>query len=276
MVHVDKLLETFDSIPTHKENPDAKIFISKSESIELKKITFAYSPKSKIFTNFSLRLAWGKKTAFVGPSGGGKTTLIKLIAGYIRPNSWDVVVDWQKLGDVSFKSYYKKIWYLTQEPSVFDGTIYENLVHAIDDESISKKWFKAQLKKTVSLAKCDFIRKFKNGIETEIGERWIRLSWWQKQRLAIAKIMLKDPEIVLLDEPTSALDSISEQAIAEALRNLFMWRTVIVVAHRLQTVKEADDIIVIKEGKILERWTHQQLIKLNGEYKQMLDLQTSF
>ena len=276
ITHIDKLLETFAIIPTHKENPNAKIFISKSESIELKKITFAYSPKSKIFTNFSLRLAWGKKTALVGPSGGGKTTLIKLIAGYIRPNSWDVIVDGQKLGDVSFKSYYQKIWYLTQEPSVFDGTIYENMVHAIDEESIQKKWFKAHLKKTILLAKCDFVRKFKNGIDTEIGERWIRLSWGQKQRLAIAKIMLKNPEIILLDEPTSALDSISEQAIAEALQNLFMWRTVLVVAHRLQTVKEADDIIVIKEGRIFERWTHQQLIKLNGEYKQMLDLQTSF
>jgi len=276
MVHVDKLLETFDTIPTHKENPNAKIFVAKSESIELKNISFGYSSTSKVFSNFSLHLDWWKKTAFVGPSGGWKTTLIKLIAGYIRPDSWDIVIDGQKLGEISFKSYYKRIWYLSQEPSVFDGTIYENLVHAIDEESIKQKWFTAHIKKIISLAKCDFIWKFKKGIQTEIGERWVRLSWGQKQRLAIAKIMIKDPEIVLLDEPTSALDSISEQAIAEALHNLFVWRTVVVVAHRLQTVKEADDIVVIKEGKIFERWTHQQLIKLNGEYKQMLDLQTSF
>lgn len=276
MINVDKLLETFDSIPTHKEDPDAKIFVPTSESIELKDITFGYSARSKIFSDFSLRLEWGKKTAFVGPSGGGKTTLIKLIAWYIRPEKWDVIIDGQKLGDVSFKSYYKKIWYLTQDPSVFDGTIYENLVHAIDENETKKRWFRTHLKKIITLAKCDFIRDFKDGVDTEIGERGVRLSWGQKQRLAIAKIMLKSPEIVLLDEPTSALDSISEQAIAQALHNLFVGRTVVVVAHRLQTVKESDDIIVIKEGKIFERWTHQQLIKRNGEYKQMLDLQTSF
>lgn len=276
ITHIDKLIETFESIKTHREKKDAKIFIPKSESIQLKNITFGYSPRTKVFRNFSLLIDGGKKTAFVGPSGGGKTTLIKLIAWYIRPDKWDVVVDGQKLWDISFKSYYKRIWYLTQEPSVFDGTIYENLVHAIDEKETQKKWFMGRLKQVISLAKCDFVFTFKEWINTEIWERWIRLSWGQKQRLAIAKIMLKDPEIVILDEPTSALDSISEQAIAEALQNLFSWRTVLVVAHRLQTVKEADDIIVIKEGNILERGTHQQLIKLNGEYKQMLDLQTSF
>jgi len=276
IIHVDKLLDTFDSIPIHREKPDAKTFISKSESIELKNISFAYSSTSKVLNNFSLTLAWWKKAAFVGPSGWGKTTLIKLIAWYIRPDKGEVIVDGQTLGDVSFKSYYKKIWYLTQDPSVFDGTIYENLTHAIDESETKKRWFMTHLKKIISLSKCEFVLKFANWLQTEIGERWVRLSGWQKQRLAIAKIMLKNPEIVLLDEPTSALDSISEQAIAEALQNLFTGRTVVVVAHRLQTVKEADEIIVIKEGKIYERWTHTQLIKLNGEYKQMLDLQTSF
>jgi len=197
ITHVDKLLDTFDSIPTHKEKPDAKIFIPKSESIELKNISFAYSSTSKVFTNFSLMLAWWKKTAFVGPSGWGKTTLIKLIAWYIRPDKWEVIVDGQTLGDISFKSYYKKIWYLTQDPSIFDGTIYENLTHAIDDSETKTKWFMTHLKKIISLAKCEFVLKFKDWLETEIGERGVRLSWWQKQRLAIAKIMLKDPEIVL-------------------------------------------------------------------------------
>ncbi len=126
------------------------------------------------------------------------------------------------------------------------------------------------------MAKCEFVWDFENGLETEIGERGIRLSWGQKQRLAIAKIMLKNPEIILLDEPTSALDSVSEQKISEALHNLFKGKTVIVIAHRLQTVKESDDIIVIDKGQILERWTHKELEKKGGLYKEMLDLQTTF
>lgn len=276
IIHVDKLLETFDAIPIHREKTDAKIFIPKSESIEIKNVSFGYNPKTKIFSKFSLRIAWWKKTAFVWPSGWGKTTLIKLIAWYIRPNLWSIIIDWQVLGDVSFKSYYQRIGYLNQDPSVFDGTIYENLIHAIDKEEIKKRWFTAKLKKTIIDAKCEFIYTFKDGVYTEIGERWIRLSWGQKQRLAIAKIMLKDPNIVLLDEPTSALDSFNEELISQALNNLFKWRTVITVAHRLQTVKSADIIYYIAWGKIIESWTHVQLSKTKGEYAKMLELQTAF
>ena len=177
----------------------------------------------------------------------------------------------QDLRDVSLSSYYAHIGYLTQEPSVFDGSIYENLTYAleweIDDEKLSQ---------IISLAKCDFIYEFPNWIHTEIGERGIRLSGWQRQRLAIAKVFLKDPEIILLDEPTSALDSFSEEAITEAMHNLFAWRTVIIIAHRLQTVKEADDIIVLEAGKVLERGTHEELVKQAGSYARMLELQAWF
>lgn len=276
MIHVDKLLETFDIIPIHREKPDAKTFIPKSESIEIKKVSFSYAPKAKIFSNFSLRIAWWKKTALVWPSGWWKTTLIKLIAWYVRPNLWTIVVDWQILEDLSFKSYYQNIGYLNQDPSVFDGTIYENLIHAIDKEEIKKRWFATKLKKTIIDARCEFVYAFKDGIYTEIWERWIRLSGGQKQRLAIAKIMLKNPNIVLLDEPTSALDSFNEDQIAQALNNLFKWKTVITVAHRLQTVKSADMIHYIAWGKIIESWTHAQLSKSKGEYAKMLELQTAF
>jgi len=163
------------------------------------------------------------------------------------------------------------VGYLTQEPSVFDGTVIENLLYAVE-----KKPSKKQIETIIQQAHCEFIYDLPNGIDTEIGERGIKLSGGQKQRLAIAKIFLKDPKIIILDEPTSALDSLSEQKITEAMHNLFRGRTVLIIAHRLQTVKHASEIIVIDTGKIIERGTHTSLVRKNGYYKKMLDLQSGF
>ncbi|MCK9272751.1 ABC transporter ATP-binding protein/permease [Candidatus Gracilibacteria bacterium] len=270
-IHIEKLIDTFNSIPKYQEDPNAPKFVYKTGEIIFSQINFAYDGGGEVFKDFSLKLNGGKKYAFVGASGGGKSTLIKLIAGYIRVNSGDIIIDGQRLSEISLKSYYRHIGYLTQEPSVFDGTIMENLTYALDYTPTQE-----QLDEVIKNAKCEFILDFEAGFETEIGEKGIKLSGGQKQRLAIAKIMLKNPEIILLDEPTSALDSISEQAITEALHNLFKGKTVIIIAHRLQTVKEADEIIVIKDGKIFERGNHEELSNLGGEYKMMLDLQTSF
>lgn len=187
----------------------------------------------------------------------------------MSPTSGKILVDDQNITEVRLDSYYPHIWYLTQEPSVFDGTIEENLLFGT-----KKKPTKKDIEKAIALSECQFIYELEHGIKTEIGERWVRLSGWQKQRLAIAKIFLKDPEIILLDEPTAALDSYSEEKVAKAFEHLFEWRTVIVIAHRLQTVKSADDIIVLEKWKIIERWTHKQLLKLWGKYAGMVDLQS--
>jgi ABC-type multidrug transport system fused ATPase/permease subunit len=125
-------------------------------------------------------------------------------------------------------------------------------------------------------AHCDFVWELEYGLDTEIGERGVRLSWWQKQRLAIAKIFLKNPEIILLDEPTSALDSFSEEHITKALDELFVGRTVVIIAHRLQTVKKADEIIVLEGGQVVEHWNHEELIKKWWLYNKMLELQSGF
>ena len=268
---LDKLWETLDYLTVKQDfNINSKTFKFKEWNINIKNVDFIYY-KTKVFDNFSVKIEWGKTTAFVWESGWWKTTLIKLIAWYITPNKWYVSVDNQDINKVNKVTYYKHIWYLPQEPSVFDGSIYENLVYALDYEPS-----KQQLDDVIKLSKCEFIWDFKNWLETEIWERGILLSWWQKQRLAIAKIMLKNPDIVLLDEPTAALDSINEEQISIALNNLFKNKTVVVIAHRLQTVKNADKIFFLEEWKIVEEWTHKELIKLNWKYKKMLDLQSGF
>ena len=169
------------------------------------------------------------------------------------------------------KSYYARIGYLTQEPSIFDGSIRENLLF-----SANRDCSDAEIYAALEQACCDFVDNQHVTLETEIGERGIRLSGGQRQRLAIAKLFLKNPEIVFLDEPTATLDSFSEEHVTQALDHLFQNRTVIIVAHRLQTVKQADEILVLKGGAICERGNHAELIAKQGVYAQMVELQSGF
>ena len=268
---VQRLWNTFDEIPNMKNKYTDVMFKYKKWDIKIDNISFSYNNVLNIFYNFSLNIDGWKKTALVWESGSWKSTLVKLIAWYISPDVWKILVDWQNIWEVNVYDYFSHIWFLTQDPSVFDGTIYENLVYALKDKPTD-----AQLKKVIKASKCEFIYEFPEWLQAEIWEKWVRLSWWQKQRLAIAKIMLKNPDIILLDEPTSALDSFNEEEISLALNNLFKWKTVIIVAHRLQTVKSADRILLFEKWKVIEEWTHQSLIRKNWKYKKMLDLQSGF
>lgn len=270
-VVIQKFWDLFDSTPNIKWYNNWKKFIHSKWEIKIKNITYWYTEDLKIFNKFNLKITWEKITALVWLSWSWKSTLVKLIAWYLRIDSWKIIIDKQELNKISLKSYYKDIWYLTQEPSVFDWTILENLTYAINWKVEEKK-----LKKIIKLAKCEFIFELPDWVNTEIWERWIRLSWGQRQRLAIAKIFLKDPKIIILDEPTSALDSFSEEMITKAMSNLFKWRTVIIIAHRLQTVKHADDIILLEGWTIKERWTHKELVKQKWIYNKMLELQSGF
>lgn len=270
LIHIQKMRDFFDNMPDMANFAHGHKFQCGIWKISCTQVSFSYDTES-VFTDFTLNITWGKKTALVGMSWSGKSTLMKMIAGYITPDSGEIIVDNQNLATIALQSYYPHVWYLTQEPSIFDGSIYENLVYAL-----KKPPSETELARAIEQAQCQFIYEFHDWVQTEIGEKGIRLSWGQRQRLAIAKIFLKNPEIVLLDEPTSALDSFSEEKISQALQALFMHRTVVIIAHRLQTVKEADDIIVLEGGIIVERGSHDTLVALGWQYAKMLQLQSWF
>ncbi len=269
---IQNLWDFFDDAPEITGYEEWNTFTYQTWNIELQNLTYSYEWNKNVFENFDLKIQWWNITAFVWPSGGGKSTLVKLIAGYLKANSGEILIDGQKLTETSLKSYYQDVGYLTQEPSVFDGTVRENLMYALGEETLDNK----HLQHILKLSRCEFISELSQWLDTEIGERGVKLSGGQKQRLAIAKIFLKNPKIIILDEPTSALDSQSEKAITQAMHELFKDRTVLVIAHRLQTVKYANEIIVIDSGKIIERGNHEELVKQKWYYAEMLELQSGF
>lgn len=270
-IDVEKLVDVFETIPKYKDTSNYEDFIYNKWDIKLENLSFSYNQEKQVLNNFSLELIWWKKYAFVWDSWGGKSTIIKLLTWYITPNSWKILVDNQNISEINLKTFYKSIWYLSQDPSVFDGTILENLLYALDyiPDNIL-------IQEVIKLSKCEFINELPNKLETQIWEKWVKLSWWQKQRLAIAKIMLKNPKIIFLDEPTSALDSFNEEQVNIAFKNLFKGKTVIVIAHRLQTVKNSDMIFFIKDWKVIEKWNHRELLDLKWYYYKMIELQSWF
>lgn len=268
---INNLRELFDKTPLMDWYDTGDTFVYQTWHIQIKDICYSYTSEHTVFANLSLTIEWGQKVALVGSSWSGKSTLVKLITGYIRPQSWTIAIDGQDLRKCSLKTLYRHIGYLTQEPSVFDGTIRENLSYGCDQEPTND-----ELHEAIANAHCDFIHQLPQRLDTHIGEKGIKLSGGQRQRLAIAKLFLKNPDIIILDEPTSALDSISEKHITDALQKLFYQKTVIIIAHRLQTVRQADEIIVLDHGHIMERWHHRTLATAWWPYQTMLELQSGF
>jgi ABC-type multidrug transport system fused ATPase/permease subunit len=219
----------------------------------------------------SFRAAAGSTTALVGSSGSGKSTLISLVMAFNRPLSGRVTVDDHDLATVRLRDYRRQLGAVLQDNFLFDGTIAENIgfanPHATREEIIAAS----------RVAHCEeFINGFAEGYDTIVGERGVKLSGGQRQRVAIARAILAEPKILILDEATSSLDSESEALIQDGLQSLRQGRTTFVIAHRLSTIRSADQILVLEHGEIVERGTHQELLRAAGRYKQLYDKQYKF
>lgn len=264
-----RFVEIMDEEP-ETDRPDAKELHNVEGVIEFKNVTYSYDESKEVLHDVSLRLEKGRKLALVGPSGGGKTTLCHLLPNFykIEEGHGSIFIDGTDIRDISLDSLRKNIGIVQQDVFLFVGTIRENIRYGKPDAT-DEEIFEAARRANIH----DYIMTLPNGYDTEIGERGVKLSGGQKQRLSIARVFLKDPAILILDEATSALDNTTEVLIQQALDELCKGRTTLVVAHRLSTIRNADEIAVVMDGCITERGTHAELIAKGGTYKSLYALQ---
>jgi len=261
---VERIIEAVNEKPEMniKEQPNQPARMKKM--IEFKKINFHYEKSDQLFHNFSLKLPAGKVTALVGPSGAGKSTLFHLLQRVYRPYNGNILFDEIDVSSMTVNQQRSYFSYVPQDTFLFNGTIEENIAFGRIGASKSEI-IEAAMKANAHL----FISELKNGYDTEVGERGSRLSGGQKQRIAIARAILKDAPILLLDEATSALDNESERLVQEALERLMEGRTTIMIAHRLSTIRNADQIVVIDQGKVIEQGSHTELIQSGRMYAKL-------
>jgi ATP-binding cassette subfamily B protein len=265
----ERLREILD-MSTERESGRSDLTLS--GAIAFEDISFHYASRQEIavLENLTVSLPSGQRTAIVGPSGAGKSTLFSLILGFNEPNSGKLLLDGTDAREISLDCLRSQIAIVPQEVMLFGGTISENIAYGKEGAT------QAEIESAAALANAhDFIAELPEGYATLVGPRGTKLSGGQRQRIAIARAVLADPKILLLDEATSALDSESERLVNEALERLMQGRTSLVIAHRLSTVRHADQILVLSKGKIVEQGTHEVLLSANGTYRFLAETQLS-
>jgi subfamily B ATP-binding cassette protein MsbA len=263
-----RLFEVLDAPIAVKDRPSARPLPAFTREIRFDRVTFAYPGREPVLHTVDLVAPLGSVTAIVGPSGAGKSTLVNLIPRFMDATEGGVLVDGTDVRDLTLASLRGAIGLVTQDVILFDDSVRRNVAYGRDD--VPPERIRAALSAANALA---FVDALPEGIETRVGESGARLSGGQRQRLAIARALLKDPPILILDEATSALDTESERAVQEALERLMAGRTVLVIAHRLSTVRRADQIVVLDAGRVAERGTHAQLLANDGLYRRLHTLQ---
>jgi ATP-binding cassette subfamily B protein len=258
-----------------KEKPnindsDQSIKLSEDASIEFRDVSFDYDPKRTIIKNISFNVPNGKKVALVGPTGAGKSTISRLLFRFYDPKEGDIYINNQNIKDISQQSLRKLIGVVPQDTVLFNDTIFYNISYG-DPTASNDQVYEAAKSADIH----EFVTGLPDGYETLVGERGLKLSGGEKQRVAIARAILKNPAIYFFDEATSALDSSTEKEIQKNLQKISQNKTTLVIAHRLSTAADADEILVLQEGKIIERGNHENLLQIKGKYAEMWDKQKS-
>ncbi len=268
---LDRIREVLN-LKTEDEEDESKSALKKVDGrIEFEDVHFEYEKGVPVLKGISFISEAGSTTALVGSSGSGKSTILSLVLNFIQPQKGRILVDGKDLQSVKLRDYRRHLGVVLQENFLFDGTISENILFS------NAKASEDEVRRACEIAHCDeFIEKFEDSYETVVGERGVKLSGGQRQRIAIARALLANPRILILDEATSSLDSESEMMIQEGLKSLRKGRTTFVIAHRLSTIISADKILVVEEGEIVERGSHDHLLSLNGRYRQLYDKQYQF
>ena len=250
------------------ESRDAKQLPEVSGKVEFQNVSFAYNDKGNVITDLSFSVKPGEVIAIVGPSGAGKSTIAKLLPRFYDVNKGDIKIDGHSVREVTLDSLREQVGIVPQETMLFNGSVYNNILYGRLDAT------KEEIEAAAKAANAhDFIMQLTDGYETKLGDRGVNLSGGQRQRIAIARAILKNPRILILDEATSALDTESERVVQEALDRLMVGRTSFVIAHRLSTVKNADKILVLEKGNLVESGTHDELLALDGLYAHLYKIQ---
>ena len=250
------------------ESRDAKQLPEVSGKVEFQNVSFAYNDKGNVITDLSFSVKPGEVIAIVGPSGAGKSTIANLLPRFYDVNKGDIKIDGHSVREVTLDSLREQVGIVPQETMLFNGSVYNNILYGRLDAT------KEEIEAAAKAANAhDFIMQLTDGYETKLGVRGVNLSGGQRQRIAIARAILKNPRILILDEATSALDTESERVVQEALDRLMVGRTSFVIAHRLSTVKNADKILVLEKGNLVESGTHDELLALDGLYAHLYKIQ---
>jgi ATP-binding cassette subfamily B protein len=264
----ERIFELLDAEPEIVDREDAVEMPPIKGEIIFENVTFGYDPGHPVLTNISFRIKPKETVALVGPTGAGKSTIIKLISRFYEPQSGTIKIDGIDIKRVKQKSLRRQMGIVLQEPFLFTGTIMDNIRYGKLDATDEEVMKAAKI-----VGAHEFIRRLPEGYQTKIGERGAGLSVGQKQLISFARALLRDPAILILDEATSSVDPYTDLLIRKAMRRLFRDRTSIVIAHRLSTVREADRIFVVDDGRIIEEGTHKELIKKGGLYRHLYEMQ---